>query len=67
MLREMSPVTHVASDDPPTILVHGDVDKAVPIQQSRRLTVRLSEAKVTARLVVREGMPHTWAGMGDGR
>ena len=29
MLREMSPVTHVTADDPPTILVHGDRDRAI--------------------------------------
>lgn len=62
MLGEMSPVTHVTADDPPTILVHGDADQAVPIQQSRRLTERLTEARVTARLVVREGMAHAWPG-----
>jgi acetyl esterase/lipase len=62
MLRELSPVTHVTADDPPTILVHGDADKAVPLQQSRRLMDRLHEANVAARLVVREGMAHAWSG-----
>jgi acetyl esterase/lipase len=62
MLREMSPVTHVTADDPPTILVHGDADKAIPLQQSRRLIDRLNEAKVAARLIVREGMGHAWPG-----
>jgi acetyl esterase/lipase len=61
MLREMSPVQHVTADDPPTILVHGDQDRAVPIQQSRRLIDRLNEARVAARLVVREGMGHAWS------
>ena len=62
MLREMSPVTHVTADDPPTILVHGDADRAIPLQQSRRLIDRLNEAKVAARLVVRKGMGHAWPG-----
>ncbi len=62
MLADMSPVTHVTGDDPPTLLVHGDVDKAVPLQQSRRLTDRLKEANVAARLVVREGRAHAWPG-----
>jgi acetyl esterase/lipase len=62
MLSEISPVTHVTADDPPTILVHGDADKAVPLQQSRRLVDRLREANVVARLVVREGMAHAWPG-----
>jgi acetyl esterase/lipase len=62
MLQEHSPVTHVSAGDPPTILVHGDQDKAVPVQQSRRLIERLNEAKVPARLVVREGVGHAYPG-----
>jgi dipeptidyl aminopeptidase/acylaminoacyl peptidase len=62
MLREMSPVTHVTVDDPPTILVHGDEDRVVPLQQSRRLIDRLTEAHVAARLVVRKGVGHAWPG-----
>ncbi len=62
MLRELSPVTHVTVDDPPTILIHGDQDKAVPVQQSRGLTERLREAHVPARLVVREAVGHAYPG-----
>jgi acetyl esterase/lipase len=62
MLREMSPVTHVTADDPPTILIHGGDDALVPVQQSRRLSERLKEANVATRLVVREGMGHAWPG-----
>jgi acetyl esterase/lipase len=62
MLRDVSPVTHVTADDPPTILVHGGADRAVPVDQSRRLTDRLNKANVPARLVVREGMGHAWPG-----
>ena len=62
MLQEYSPVTHVTTGDPPTILIHGDQDKAVPVQQSRRLIERLNEANVPARLVVREGVGHAYPG-----
>jgi dipeptidyl aminopeptidase/acylaminoacyl peptidase len=62
MLGELSPVSHVDGNDPATILIHGDADKAVPLQQSRRLIERLNEAKVPSRLVVREGKGHAWAG-----
>jgi dipeptidyl aminopeptidase/acylaminoacyl peptidase len=62
MLRELSPAAHVTADDPPTILIHGDEDKAVPLQQSRRLLDRLNDANVPARLVVREGKGHAWPG-----
>jgi acetyl esterase/lipase len=62
MLREYSPVTHVTAGDPPTLLIHGDQDKAVPLQQSRRLMERLNEAEVAARLAVREGVGHAYPG-----
>ena len=62
MLQEYSPVTHVTAGDPSTILIHGDQDKAVPVQQSRRLIERLNEANVPARLVVREGVGHAYPG-----
>jgi dipeptidyl aminopeptidase/acylaminoacyl peptidase len=62
MLREYSPVTHVTAGDPPTILIHGDMDKAVPVQQSRRLVERLNDANVPARLVVRTGAGHAYPG-----
>jgi acetyl esterase/lipase len=62
MLREYSPVTHVTAGDPPTILIHGDQDKAVPVQQSHRLIDRLNAANVPARLAVREGVGHAYPG-----
>jgi dipeptidyl aminopeptidase/acylaminoacyl peptidase len=62
MLREFSPVTHVSADDPPTILIHGDHDQAVPERQSRRMIERLIEVRVPARFVVREGMGHAYPG-----
>ena len=60
-LRQMSPVTHVSPDDPPTILIHGNQDTVVPFQQSERLLDRFEDASVVARLVVREGKDHAWA------
>jgi acetyl esterase/lipase len=62
MLRDFSPAAHVSSEAPPTILIHGDQDRAVPVQQSRWLVERLSQAKVPARLVVREGVGHAYPG-----
>ena len=62
MLQGYSPVTHVTAGDPPTILIHGEQDKAVPVQQSRRLIERLNEANVPARLVVRESVGHAYRG-----
>ena len=34
LAAKISPITHVSADDPPTLIVHGDADKLVPIQQA---------------------------------
>jgi acetyl esterase/lipase len=58
--REISPVYHVTKDDPPSLIIHGDADKLVPIQQARLIVDRLTELQVPAKLVVREGTEHGW-------
>jgi len=61
--RKISPVNHVTSDDPPTLIIHGDADKLVPIQQAELIIAKLKEAGVPAELVVRPGAAHGWATM----
>jgi acetyl esterase/lipase len=58
--REISPVYHVTKDDPPSLIIHGDADKLVPIQQARLIIDRLTELKVPAKLVVKQGAEHGW-------
>lgn len=57
----ISPVNHVSSDDPPTLLIHGDADELVPIQQSQAMLAKLKEHGVEARLIVKHGAQHGWA------
>lgn len=59
--REISPYYHVTSDDPPMLIVHGDADKLVPIQQSERMVEALKTVGVEAKLVVKAGGGHGWA------
>jgi acetyl esterase/lipase len=63
LLAKLSPVHHATPDDPPTLLIHGDRDTLVPLQQSRRMVARLEKAGVEAKLVVKEGGAHGWRGM----
>jgi acetyl esterase/lipase len=58
--RQISPVYHVSADDPPTFIIHGDADTAVPIQQSEQLVAKLREVGVPAELWVRKGAGHFW-------
>jgi acetyl esterase/lipase len=58
--RDISPVYHVSSDDPPTLIIHGDKDALVPLQQSQIIIDRLKSAGVPCELVVKPGLGHGW-------
>ena len=60
IFRELSPINHVSADAPPTLIIHGDADQRVPIQQSERMIAKLKEAGATAELVVKKGARHGW-------
>lgn len=53
-----SPITHVSKDDPPFLIMHGDVDATVPVQQSEALAEALKQAEVPVILVVLTGVGH---------
>jgi acetyl esterase/lipase len=55
---EASPITYVSSDDPPTLLIHGDADGTVPFDQSQRFLEALRVAGVTSRLLPIPGGGH---------
>lgn len=61
--RLISPINHVTMDDPPTLLIHGDSDPLVPIQQSEIMLAKLKAAGVTAELHVKQGGGHGWQGI----
>ncbi|MBK8780543.1 MAG: alpha/beta hydrolase [Anaerolineales bacterium] len=46
-----SPVTYVTADDPPFLMLHGENDKLVPIEQSEILLAALQGAGVPAELI----------------
>jgi acetyl esterase/lipase len=58
--RRISPITHVTPDDPPTLLIHGDKDDLVPLQQSEVMYAKLKEAGVPAELIVKKDAAHGW-------
>jgi len=60
LLREISPITHISRDDPPTLIIHGDKDPLVPLQQSERMVAKLKEAGVPAELIVKKDCGHGW-------
>lgn len=58
--RRNSPLSHVSEDDPPILLIHGDQDNVVPIQQSKLMASRLAEVGVTFKLLTMKGQGHGW-------
>jgi acetyl esterase/lipase len=56
----VNPITYVSRDDPPFLIVHGDKDRTVPINQSQLLFDALKMAGVSARF-------HTILGAGHGQ
>jgi acetyl esterase/lipase len=56
--RRASPITYVTADDPPTLLIHGDQDDVVPLDQSERLEKALREAGVRVSLIKVSGGKH---------
>jgi fermentation-respiration switch protein FrsA (DUF1100 family) len=51
-LRRASPVAYVTSDDPPFLIVHGEMDTVVLPSQSQELYSKLNAARVPATLVM---------------
>ena len=58
--RQVSPAYHVSQDDPPTLIMHGDADPIVPLQQSQLIIEKFKEANVPCELVIKPGGAHGW-------
>jgi acetyl esterase/lipase len=57
-----NPITHVTRDDPPFLIVHGDKDTLVPLNQSEMLAEALEKAGVEVTLHVAKGQGHGLGG-----
>jgi acetyl esterase/lipase len=56
--KQISPITHVAKANPPTLIVHGDKDALVPVQQVELISAKFKEAGTTAELIIKKGGGH---------
>ena len=54
----ISPVNHVSSDDPPTLIIHGDADKLVPYQQDEIVIEKLKAAGVPCEIITKKDLAH---------
>jgi acetyl esterase/lipase len=63
-LKSISPIYHVTKNAPPLLLIHGDSDKTVPLQQSEILKSKYEETGLPVKLVVQPGGGHSgWPGI----
>lgn len=59
--HEISPIYHVNERLPPTLIIHGDADDVVPLQQSESFLERARAAGAKdLKLIVRRGKRHGW-------
>jgi acetyl esterase/lipase len=58
LARQASPVFHVDSADPPLLMLHGDQDNQMPINQSHELEGAYEKLGLPVRLVVVHGAGH---------
>ncbi len=58
LATKASPISYVTKDDPPFLIVHGDKDKIVPLDQSKSFDAALSKAGVDSTLIVVKGVGH---------
>jgi acetyl esterase/lipase len=61
--KTISPITHVSKESAPALIIHGDADTLVPIQQAEVMIAKLKEAGVPCELVVKKDKGHGWAGI----
>jgi acetyl esterase/lipase len=59
-LKQISPARLVTRQAPPFLLIHGDADPVVPLQQSERMRASPKQAGVSAKLIVKHGGGHPW-------
>ena len=58
LAKQASPVAHLDKQDPPLLLIHGDADPQMPIEQSRELAEAYGVLKLPVQFIIVEGGKH---------
>lgn len=58
--RAISPVYQAKAGLPPFLLIHGDADSVIPVQQSIKLVKALQDAGDSAEIIIKKGADHSW-------
>ncbi len=62
-LARISPINYVDSQDPPTLIIHGELDENAPLQQAGSMAAKLAASDVAVKLILKPGVGHSWPGM----
>lgn len=60
LARLVSPMTYVSKDSPPALLLHGDADPIVPVEESLLFHAAMQKAGARCSLRVVKGAGHSW-------
>jgi acetyl esterase/lipase len=66
LAKQLSPITYVNAKYPPTLIIHGDADKIVPLQQAHAMDRALANVGAEHRLEVIPGGGHDDSTFGPG-
>jgi acetyl esterase/lipase len=58
--KAISPFYQVRPGLPPFLLIHGDADSLIPIQQSKKFVEAVRKADGSAELIIKQGGDHSW-------
>ncbi|MBN1551923.1 S9 family peptidase [bacterium] len=64
-LMDRSPVKHAHRATGPLLLIHGENDQRVPVDQSRQMAAAMEKAKKPYRYVEIPGQGHGWLGLNE--
>lgn len=63
-LKAISPINFATETAPPVLLIHGDADKTVPVQQAHLFKARYEALKRPVQVIIQPGGGHTyWLGL----
>jgi acetyl esterase/lipase len=60
---KISPIIFITASMSPTLVIHGDADKLVPLYQSRLFEQKCKEVGAPFKLIVKPGADHGWPGI----
>ncbi len=61
--KEISPIHIINKASAPSLLIHGDADALVPIEQAQRFVDALKKEGIASKLDLRKGAGHGWVNM----